>query len=117
MQVRILPIAQQRKGVWVEKCESHKVVKGQVERSAKEEGTVIRKRRCDVCGALVRTIEMTDDQLAYMRVKFENQNRELRAEMVHYKAVAAAVKGLFKAEERVRKEMLVEHEISEEDEF
>ncbi len=117
MQVRVLPIAQQRRECRVERCESHKVVKGQVERSMKEDGKVIRKRRCDVCGDLMRTIEMTEDQLAYMRVKFEDQNRALRAEMVHYKAVAAAVKGLFAAEERVRKEITVVHEIPEEDQL
>jgi transcriptional regulator NrdR family protein len=117
MQVRVLPIAQQRRESRVEKCESHSIVKGDVERSTKEDGTVIRKRRCDVCGDLIRTIEMTEDQLAHIRVKFENQNRALRAEMAHYRAVAEGVKRLFAAEERVRKEMMVEHEITEEDQL
>ncbi len=117
MQVRVLPIAQQIKESRVEICGSHSIVKGDVERSTKEDGTVIRKRRCDVCGDLIRTIEMTEDQLAHIRVKLENRNRELRVEMAHYKAVAAAVKGLFAAEERVRKELMVEHKIPEEDQL
>ncbi|MBA7556296.1 hypothetical protein ES705_48996 [subsurface metagenome] len=117
MQVRVLPIAQQKKGTWVEKCESHKVVKGLVERSAKEDGMVVRKRRCDVCGDLIKTIEMTEDQQAHIRVEFENQNRVLRTEIVHYKAVESAMKGMFQSIERLGMEMMVAHEIAGEDKF
>lgn len=117
MQVRVLPIAQPRRESRVEVCQSHKVVKGQVERSMKEGGTVIRKRRCDVCGDLIKTIEMTEDQLAYERLKFEDQNRELRAETVQYRTVADAVRAMFDAVERVRREMRVRDEIKEEDQL
>ncbi len=115
MQVRILPIAQQRRESRVEKCESHKVVKGQVERSMKENGAVIRKRRCDVCGELMKTIEMTEDQLAHMRVKFESENRQMRAEMVRYRTVVDAVDSMFSQVERLRKELRIRHEMLEED--
>jgi transcriptional regulator NrdR family protein len=101
----------------VEKCESHSIVKGGVERSTKEDGTVMRKRRCDVCGDLISTIEMTEDQLDHIRVKLENRNRELRVEMANYRAIAAALKGMFAAEERARKVLEVEHETTEEDQF
>ncbi len=117
MQVRVLPIAQQRKGTWVEKCESHKVVKGLVERSMKEDGTVIRKRRCDVCGTLMKTIEMTADQLEFRKERFEKELRVIRSELVQYKNWVDWVKKMYEAEERLRKEMKVEHEMSEEDKF
>jgi len=83
----------------------------------KADGTVIRKRRCDVCGDLINTIEMTVDQLAYNRVKFENENRVLRTEIVHYKAVESAMKGMFQSIERLGMEMMVAHEIAGEDKF
>ena len=117
MRVRVLPIAQQRRESRVEKCESHSIVKGDVERSTKEDGTVIRKRRCDVCGDLIKTIEMTEDQQAHIRVEFENQNRVLRTEIVHYKAVESAMKGMFQSIERLGMEMMVAHEIPGEDKF
>ncbi|MBA7714199.1 hypothetical protein ES703_123216 [subsurface metagenome] len=117
MQVRVLPIAQQRRESWVEKCGSHKIVKGQVERSKPENGTVVRKRRCDVCGDLIKTIEMTEDQLAHIRVKFENKIRELRAEMVHYRTVVDAVKNMFDWERRVQHELRMNYEIPEEDQL
>ena len=117
MQVRVLPIAQQRRESRVERCESHKVVKGQVERSTKENGTVVRKRRCDVCGDLIKTIEMTEDQLDHLRVKFENQNRVLRAEMAHYRTVVDGMKRMFEAENRVKDELRVNYIILEEDQL
>jgi hypothetical protein len=117
MQVRILPIAQQRRESRVAMCGSHKVVKGQVERSMKDNGTVVRKRRCDVCGDLIKTIEMTEDQLAHIRVKFENENRELRAEMVQCRTVVETVERMFGAMERVRKELRIRHEVMEEKEL
>ncbi len=95
----------------MERCESHKVVKGQVDRSMKDNGTVVRKRRCDVCGELIRTIEMTADQLAHERVKLENQNRELRAEMVQCRTVVETVSRMFNEMERVRKELRNMNEI------
>ncbi|MBA7572104.1 hypothetical protein ES708_13879 [subsurface metagenome] len=98
----------------MEKCGSHKVVNGQVERSMKEEGKVIRKRRCDVCGELIKTIEMTEDQLVDMRVKFEIENRDIRAEMVHYRNVMDSVNNVFVALDRVKREMRIDHEIVEE---
>ena len=101
----------------MERCESHKVVKGQVDRSMKDNGTVVRKRRCDVCGELIKTREMTEDQLAHIRVKFENKNRELRAEMVQCRTVMETVSRMFDAIERVRKELRNRHEIMEEKEL
>ena len=117
MWVRVLPIAQLRKGAWVEKCEKHMVVKGEVDRSAKENGMAIRKRRCDVCGDLIRTIEMTEDQLAHIKAKFEDQNRALRAEMVNYRRVKDMIGRLFEMEISLRREMKMEHEVSEEDQL
>lgn len=100
----------------MEKCKSHDVVKGQVERSTKEDGTVIRKRRCDVCGELIKTIEMTEDKLAHIRVKFEDQNRVLRSEMVYYRTVIDHVERMFAMVSRIKGELRMKHEILEEDE-
>ncbi len=115
MQVRILSIAQKKKGDRVEKCESHKVVKGQVDRSMKDNGTVVRKRRCDVCGDLIKTIEMTADQLEFRQERFEREVRVIRAELVQYKNLVDGIKRMYDAEKRVRSELKKEQELRERD--
>lgn len=115
MWVRVLPIAQQRKGTWMVKCDSHKIVKGLVERSMKEEETVIRKRRCGMCGELVKTIEMTEEKLEFRQERFEKELRVIRAELIQYKNLVDGVKRMYDAEKRVRSELKIEQELREMD--
>lgn len=117
MWVRVLPIAQNRKEDRVEKCEKHMIVKGEVERSTKENGMAIRKRRCDVCGDLIRTVEMTEDQLDFKMSKFEDKNRELRSKLVYYKTVVEHVQRMFDMVSRIKDELEMQSEISEQDQL
>ncbi|MBA7546940.1 hypothetical protein ES705_39341 [subsurface metagenome] len=87
MQVRILPIAQQRKESWVGKCEEHLVADGEIIRSKKTDGVVERKRKCDKCGALFKTYEYTGDQCKKQGEEFDNKVRELKEELVFYSRI------------------------------
>ncbi|MBA7570691.1 hypothetical protein ES708_12444 [subsurface metagenome] len=114
MQVRILPGAQTGKELKMERCQEHLVADGQIDRSTKKDGEVVRKRTCSKCHFFIMTIEKTEDKIAHERAVVQNSDRELRSELAFYKRAFENVRKAFQALESIKEDINEEWEIGSE---
>ncbi len=91
-------------------CQEHVVADGQVERSKKMDGVVERTRRCDLCGSLFKTFEMTEDQVGRQNGEHDLEIRDLRKELNYFKEIFGNVKAIVEAMETLKNDVLMEYE-------
>lgn len=86
----------------MERCQEHMVADGEIERSKKLDGKVIRGRVCSKCGEKFGTMEMTDDWMAYRLAEVENQIRLLHHELAYAKGIMDLVAERYRIEEKIK---------------
>ena len=98
----------------VKQCQEHMVANGQIDRSVKEAGDVMRKRRCSKCHFLIITTEKTEDKIAHERAEVQNRDRELRVELSLYKRAYENTRRVFNALEMVKEDIEEDWEMGNE---
>ena len=103
-------------GPGLERCQEHMVADGEIDRSVKEAGNVIRKRRCKRCGRLFVTHEMTVDAIAFKQAGVDNKEREFRVELAFYKRVVGEMGTVLMIGERIKNDIELGFDFKREDE-
>ena len=99
----------------MERCPEHMVADGGVERSVKEVGNVVRTRRCDKCGSLFKTFEMTEDNVGFQLAGQEERVMKLKRELEFYGRVFTDTKAIFEAVKTLNDDLRGDYEFGNED--
>lgn len=93
----------------MERCPEHLIVDGEVDRSRKMNGVVERTRRCEKCGSLFKTFELTQDQIDRQNRDHDIEIKDLKRELDFYREGIDLVKRVWEGEDYLKEYLRYEY--------